>query len=76
MIGNIEGINGVIDNTHARIFSEGTRVVETPEEAVLRRFQGGEVDSASRNLARYVDQLADKYVPNNVAGDNSVVVTS
>ena len=64
MIGNIEGINGVIDNTHARIFSEGTRVVETPEEAVLRRFQGGEVDSASRNLARYVDQLADKYVPN------------
>jgi len=64
MIGNIEGINGVIDNTHARIFSEGTRVVETPEEAVLRRFQGGEVDSASRNLARYVDQLADKYLPN------------
>jgi hypothetical protein len=64
MIGNIRGINGVIDNTHARIFSEGTRAVETPEEAVLRRFQGGEVDSASRNLARYIDQLADRYVPN------------
>ena len=64
MIGNIEGINGVIDNTHARIFSEGTRVVETPEEAVQRRFQGGEVDSASRNLARYIDSLADSYIPN------------
>jgi len=64
MIGNIQGINGIIDNTHARIFSEGTRVVETPEEAVQRRFQGGEVDSASRNLARYIDRLADGYIPN------------
>ena len=64
MIGNIQGINGVIDNTHARIFSEGTRVVESPEEAIQRRFQGGEVDSASRNLARYIDRLADGYIPN------------
>lgn len=64
MIGNIEGINGVIDNTHARVFSEGTRAVETEEEATLRRFRGGELDSASRNLARYVDVLADRYIPN------------
>jgi hypothetical protein len=64
MIGNIEGINGVINNTTARIFSEGTRVVETPEEARLRRFTGGEVDSPSRNLARYIDWMADRYIPN------------
>lgn len=64
MIGNIAGINGVIDNTTARIFSEGTRVVETPEEARLRRFTGGEVDSPSRNLARYIDRMADRYIPN------------
>jgi Zn-dependent M28 family amino/carboxypeptidase len=64
MIGNITGVNGVTDNTTARVFSEGTRAVETPEEANQRRFQGGEVDSASRNLARYVDRLADLYVPN------------
>lgn len=64
MIGNIAGINGVIDNTSARIFSEGTRVVETPEEARLRRFTGGEVDSPSRNLARYIDAMADAYIPN------------
>lgn len=64
MIGNITGVNGVTDNTTARVFSEGTRAVETAEEANQRRFQGGEVDSASRNLARYVDQLADRYVPN------------
>ncbi len=64
MIGNIAGINGVINNTTARVFSEGTRAVETAEEARLRRFTGGEVDSASRNLARYIDRLADQYIPN------------
>lgn len=64
MIGNIAGINGVINNTTARVFSEGVRVVETPEEARKRRFTGGEVDSASRNVARYIDALADNYIPN------------
>ena len=64
MIGNVEGITGVVDNTTARVFSEGTRAVETEREARVRRFSGGEVDSPSRNLARYVDILADRYVPN------------
>ena len=64
MIGNIAGINGVINNTTARVFSEGTRDVETPEEARARRFTGGEVDSPSRNMARYIDRMADKYIPN------------
>jgi Zn-dependent M28 family amino/carboxypeptidase len=64
MIGNIAGINGVIDNTTARVFSEGTRVNETPEEARQRRFTGGEVDSPSRNLARYINRMADEYIRN------------
>ena len=64
MIGNIKGINGVINNTTARVFSEGTRYVETEREARMRRFTGGEVDSPSRNLARYVDLMADLYIPN------------
>ncbi len=64
MIGNIAGINGVINNTTARVFSEGTRYVETSEEAKLRRFTGGEVDSPSRNVARYIDKIADDYIPN------------
>jgi hypothetical protein len=64
MIGNIAGINGVIDNTSARVFAEGTRVTETPEEARMRRFTGGEVDSPSRNLARYIDRMADQYIRN------------
>ncbi|MEP1152550.1 MAG: M28 family metallopeptidase [Balneola sp.] len=64
MIGNIKGINGVINNTTARVFSEGTRDVETEDEARVRRFTGGEVDSPSRNVARYVDKMADLYIPN------------
>lgn len=64
MIGNISGIDGVTDNATARVFSEGTRYVETLDEARNRRFSGGEVDSPSRNLARYIDRMADAYIPN------------
>lgn len=58
MIGNSTGIDGITDRNTARVFSEGTRVNETPEEARQRRFTGGEVDSPSRNLARYIKQQA------------------
>ncbi len=64
MIGNITGVNGITDNTTARVFSEGTRYVETAGEANQRRLQGGEVDSPSRNIGRYVDEMADRYIPN------------
>lgn len=64
MIGNSCGIDGVCDNTSARVFSEATRPVETEREARIRRFTGGEVDGPSRNLARYVDRMADAYVRN------------
>ncbi|GAB6196776.1 M28 family metallopeptidase [Lysobacter xanthus] len=63
MIGNSAGITGVVDNTTARVFSEGTRANETKEEANQRRFTGGEMDSPSRNLGRYIDRMAD-FVPN------------
>lgn len=64
MIGNTQGQNGVDDNTVARVFSEGIRADETAQVARLRRTTGGEVDSPSRNLARYVDRIADQYIPN------------
>lgn len=63
MIGNTRGIDGIHDNVTARVFSEGTRATETAEEARARRFTGGELDSPSRNLARYVARMAD-HVPN------------
>lgn len=64
MIGNIEGINGVVDNRTFRVFSEGTRAVETERDARFRRFTGGEVDSPSRNLARYIKKLGEHYLYN------------
>ncbi len=63
IVGNSHGQNGVVDNTTVRVFSEGTRSNETPAQANYRRYHGGEVDSPSRNLARYLDRLADRYLP-------------
>lgn len=64
MVGNIAGQNGVIDNTRIRVFAEGTRTLETQAEADARRYNGGEVDSPSRNLARFIDGIADRYLTN------------
>ncbi len=64
MISNVTGVDGVTDNSTARVFSEGTRANETEEEARTRRFTGGEVDSPSRNLARYIKSQADRYMTN------------
>lgn len=63
IVGNSHGQNGVIGNTSVRVFSEGTKTNETAAQADYRRYHGGEVDSPSRNLARYIDRLADQYLP-------------
>ena len=59
-----EGRAGVRDTTRVRVFSEGTKTVETEAQAATRRYNGGEVDSSSRNLARFVDGIADRYLVN------------
>jgi Zn-dependent M28 family amino/carboxypeptidase len=63
MIGNVQGIDGVTDNSTARVFSDGTPPTEPEQERARRRLTGGEVDGVSRQLARYVDRIADRYVP-------------
>lgn len=64
IVGNSRGQNGVTDNTTVRVFSEGTRALETEKESADRRYHGGEVDSPSRNLARYLKLLGETYIPN------------
>ena len=64
MIGNIEGIDGVIDNTSFRVFSEPTPVTESDRQRRSRRFYGGEVDGISRQLARYVHKMTATYMTN------------
>ena len=64
MIGNIEGVDGVIENNTFRVFSEPTPVTDTEAERRRYRVYGGEVDGPSRQLARYVAATADAYIPN------------
>ncbi|GAA4270610.1 M28 family peptidase [Hyunsoonleella aestuarii] len=63
MIGNIKGVDGVIDNRSFRIFSEPVPPTETERQRKLRRFYGGEVDGISRQLARYVHKNTKIYMP-------------
>jgi len=63
MIGNIEGVDGVTDDTTARVFSESPPAGTTADDLRRMRFFGGEVDGPSRQLARYVDRVADDYLP-------------
>jgi Zn-dependent M28 family amino/carboxypeptidase len=64
IVGNSEGIDGVRETTRVRVFSEGTKTVETPAEADRRRYNGGEVDSPARQLARFMQGLANEYFGN------------
>ncbi|WP_439880874.1 M28 family metallopeptidase [Pontibacter sp. MBLB2868] len=53
---------GIHDNSRVRIFSEGIPANETEEQARLRKTLGAENDSPSRNLARYMEMVGEKYV--------------
>ncbi|MDB4611694.1 M28 family metallopeptidase [Flavobacteriaceae bacterium] len=63
MIGNIKGVDGVIDNLSFRIFSEPVPANETEKARNARRFYGGEVDGISRQLARYVHKNVKTFMP-------------
>ncbi len=58
IIGNSHGSSGATDAKTVRVFSEGTKATETPEQANTRRYNGGETDSPARNLARFIDAIA------------------
>jgi hypothetical protein len=60
IIGNSCGSDGVCDDAHVRVLSEGVRRDATPELVAQQRSLGGENDSPSRNLSRFVDHLADE----------------
>ena len=64
MIGNIEGIDGVIDNSSFRVFSEPTPATADERLRTWNRFYGGEVDGPSRQLARYIERLTSQYMDN------------
>ncbi len=63
IIGNTRGGGGISDERTVRVFSDGTPPTETAAERARRRLTGGEVDGASRQLARYVQMIARRHLP-------------
>ena len=63
IVGNSLGGNGVRDPFTVRVFSEGVPSNESTDEAGVRRGTGGENDSASRQLARFIKEMGARYVP-------------
>ena len=60
IIGNSCSSDGVCDSTHARVLSEGPRSQGQADLAAQTHSLGGENDSPSRNISRYLDSLADQ----------------
>ncbi len=54
----------IIDNTKIRVFSEGLPAFETEKNAVNIRNLGLENDGKSRQLARYVKEIGERYIDN------------
>jgi hypothetical protein len=63
IIGNSCGSDGVCNNNQVRVFSEGPRWQGREELAAQQRSRGGENDSPSRNLSRFLDTLAERMGP-------------
>lgn len=63
MIGNSRSSQtNINDNTRVRIFSEGVPMAETDQMAAIRRYTNGENDSKSRQLARFMKEIGERYM--------------
>jgi hypothetical protein len=62
IIGGTVGGNGVRDDHSVRLFSEGISSLETEAQARTRQSVGGEDDSPSRQLARFLKENGERYV--------------
>ena len=59
IVGNSCGSDGKCDDTHVRVFSEGPRADLDDKLRAAQRRDGGENDSPSRNLSRFIAGLDD-----------------
>jgi hypothetical protein len=58
IIGASKADDGTSDRRHVRLFAEGVPTTETPQQAAIRQSVGGEGDGPSRQLARFVAEVA------------------
>ena len=63
IIGGVMTFKNSPERNSVRVFSEGVPSNETEAEGGTRRSVGGENDSASRQLARFIKETADVYSP-------------
>ena len=64
IIGSSRGDDGRVDKTQVRLFAEGLpNTKEMSDANRLLLATGGENDSLSRNLARHVKEVGERYVP-------------
>ncbi|MYZ41095.1 M20/M25/M40 family metallo-hydrolase, partial [Streptomyces sp. SID4917] len=70
IVGSPKADDGTRDPYTVRLFAEGVPTAETPAEANVRRSVGGENDSPTRQLARFVRDVAN----NDATGMNVRVI--
>jgi len=63
IVGGVTTYKNARDRQTIRVFAEGVPSNETEEEARTRRSVGGENDGPSRQLGRYIKEMADIYSP-------------
>ena len=56
------GETNLLNNVSVRVFSEGVPAYETEEMAKRRRYTAAENDSKSRQLARYIKEVGERYI--------------
>ncbi|HNU06901.1 MAG TPA: M28 family metallopeptidase, partial [Pyrinomonadaceae bacterium] len=64
IIGGVLSQKNSPDRNKVRVFAEGVPSNETDQQAAIRRSVGGENDSPSRQLGRYIKEESDKYLKN------------
>ena len=64
IVGNSRGSDGKVEKHRVRLFAEGVPPLQEMSEEVLTLIRaGGENDSPPRQLARFIKQAAERYVP-------------
>ena len=64
IVGGVTSQRNSPNRNRVRVFSEGVPSNETEQQAGTRRSVGGENDSSSRQLVRFVKEQADRYLKN------------
>jgi hypothetical protein len=64
IVGGVTTQKNSPNRNRVRVFSEGVPSNETEQQANSRRSVGGENDSSSRQLARYIKEQSDRYLKN------------